>query len=128
MLTTERRCGNIHHQPRLLGAVMREITLTRGLIALVDDEDYDRVVGLGRWYADIWHGTRTYAKHGYIYMHRFIMKPLMNFPDLAKIDIDHINGNTLDNRKENLRLCTRSENMLNKNVIIRSDNKSGVKG
>ena len=53
-------------------------------------------------------------------IHRFIM----NFP--KGMDVDHINGDALDNRKENLRICTRSENCRNKKV--RSDSKSGYKG
>lgn len=40
--------------------------------------------------------------------------------------IDHINRNGLDNRKENIRFCTHSENMLNTNIRI--NNKTGYKG
>ena len=42
------------------------------------------------------------------------------------MDIDHINHNSLDNRKENLRICTRSQNCANKKV--RRDSRSGYKG
>lgn len=101
---------------------MREITLTRGLSAKVDDEDFDRITNVGRWYADVWHGARIYAKNQASYMHRMIL----NNPKTG--DVDHINGDTLDNRKENLRVVDRSTNMLNANVIIRIDNKSGRKG
>ena len=42
------------------------------------------------------------------------------------MDIDHIDGNSLNNRKENLRICTRSQNCSNKKV--RRDSRSGYKG
>lgn len=53
-------------------------------------------------------------------LHRLIM----NAPD--HLEVDHINGNRLDNRKTNLRLCTREQNQ--RNVGINSTNTSGYKG
>lgn len=55
-------------------------------------------------------------------LHRFIL----NYYDLSK-EIDHINGDGLDNRKENLRICTHQENMMNQRVLP-SNNSSGFIG
>ena len=55
-----------------------------------------------------------------IKLHRFIM----DCPN--DLVIDHINHKTLDNRKSNLRICTKQENVWNSNVY--SNNKSGCKG
>jgi hypothetical protein len=104
---------------------MKEIKLSndRG-VTLVDDEDYEWLI---QWK---WH----FDKEGYacrtsprkdgpqrqIYMHREIMKT----PKGMKTD--HINGKGLDNRRENLRICTHAENMANQK--IRRDNTSGYKG
>tara|TARA_Y100001973_G_scaffold79010_1_gene116069 strand:- start:954 stop:1565 length:612 start_codon:yes stop_codon:yes gene_type:complete len=101
--------------------------------AIIDDEDYERVVEAikykngkpGKWYAH----DPSKGKLGYVYawdgdhrksMHRVIMDPPKG------MDIDHINGDTLDNRKENLRICTRSQNAQNKK--LRRDSASGYKG
>jgi hypothetical protein len=114
-LTTERYCViHIYQATPYKVMNMKEIVLSRGLRALVDDEDYEALIKEGRWSA-IQSGPRFYASHR---SKRTGMKEY----------IDHINGNPLDNRKENLRICTRSINNLNKNVAIRMDNKSGVKG
>lgn len=58
----------------------------------------------------------------HVSIHRLIMNPECEY------DVDHINGENTryDNRKYNLRICTRSQNMQNKN--LRSDNTSGVTG
>lgn len=60
------------------------------------------------------------GKHKTVLMHRVIMDP----PD--GMEIDHLNRNTLDNRRCNLRIATRSENHLNRGVSAKS--KSGVSG
>lgn len=95
--------------------------------ALIDDEDYGRAmeaVGKGRWYAHAPSPSPTlvYACSGSrsISMHRLVT-------DAPKgMDVDHINGNGLDNRRQNLRVCTRRENSRNKK--LRCDSKSGFKG
>ena len=93
---------------------------------IVDDEDYDKVVeALGKrakWY--LWKSTtgKKYAMSGCRYksVHRVVMG------NPKGMDIDHIDGDGLDNRKENLRICTRSQNCANKKV--RRDSQSGYKG
>jgi hypothetical protein len=89
---------------------MKEIPLTRGMVALVDDEDYE-LVSQYKWAAATSYGityARSHTYDGYrrstVPMHRVIMNPA---PDMH---IDHINHNGLDNRRENLRICTNSQN------------------
>jgi len=99
-------------------------------VALVDDEDYERVVeairyknGIpGKWYAHEVAKGYCYAVNGSrdVSIHRVVM----NAP--PGMDVDHINGDKLDNRKENLRVCTRAQNSSNKK--LRRDSKSGFKG
>lgn len=55
-----------------------------------------------------------------------IMAWLYCFEELPENELDHINGNKSDNRLDNLREATRSQNIMN--TKARSDNKSGVKG
>lgn len=74
-----------------------------------------------------WHEKRGYARSSdgkqHIYAHRIVMNA--GVYDVNK-QVDHINGNTLDNRKQNLRIVTSRQNGLNSS--IRSDNTSGVAG
>lgn len=91
---------------------MSEIKLTKGKYALVDDEDFD-YLNQFKWYTSTAGYARRYSrdintkKSKYIYMHR----ELNNTP--LGLSTDHINGDTLDNRKCNLRSCTHEQNMLN---------------
>lgn len=92
---------------------MREIILTKGQYAQVDDDDYDRLVQY-RWYthtngyAARDEGSVARGKRRTVLMHRFII----NAPD--GVEVDHINGRKTDNQRENLRLCTHHENMANR--------------
>ncbi len=68
----------------------------------------------------------NHTYYGYVgsnkkgFLHRYIMGVDKGY------EIDHINHNTLDNRRQNLRICTRQQN--GRNQKIRTDNTSGVKG
>jgi hypothetical protein len=95
------------------------IQLTQGKLALVDDEDYDWL-NQWKWCFHDGYATRRNLKNTTLRMHRLIMDPPNG------MDIDHANGNGIDNRRFNLRVCTRAQNVMNS--IVRSDNKSGFRG
>ncbi len=95
---------------------MKYIPLTQGMFAIVDDEDYDYLM---QWK---WHARKR--KHTFyaarvariaddaetrtqIWMHRVILNTPLG------METDHRNHNGLDNRKENIRVCTRGENQHN---------------
>ncbi len=87
-----------------------EIALTRGQVALVDVEDLPRLARY-RWCADAHHGGGFHAVSGKdpaIIMSRLLLD--------AQDDelVDHDNHRTLDNRKQNLRICTHSQNNANR--------------
>ena len=103
---------------------MKTIPLTQNKIALVDDEDFERVSKF-KWYAGK-HDDRWYAKTnqigttiGTVSMHRFIL-------GIKKFKTDHRDGNGLNNQKKNLRVCNDSQNQANRKIS--SNNLSGFKG
>ena len=122
-------CGNFQHRnsgretpppPQSDGAKL--IPLTQGKFAIVDAEDYERLSKY-KWY------TRKSDHRLYAYrskerksigMHRDVMNAAKGFV------VDHIDGDGLNNRKSNLRLCTWTENSLNKRP--RSNGRSRYKG
>jgi HNH endonuclease/AP2 domain-containing protein len=100
----------------------KEIQLTQGGTVLVDEADYE---WLKQWRWQFQHGyairvTKFLGVSKTLFMHREIMNPQKGF------EVDHINHNKLDNRRENLRICTRSQNQSN-NGLSRI-NTSGFKG
>lgn len=99
---------------------MKEIILSGGQTAIVDDADYE-LVSAHKWKLD---STGRYVVRNLrkrtLYMHRMLLKAPTG------LDVDHINGNGLDNRRENLRLATHAQNQCNQK--IRTDNSSGYKG
>lgn len=99
------------------------IPLTQGKFAIVDEEDYTKVIIYNWKLLRLSHRleyVRASHKGKKIYLHRLIM----GFPENKCID--HKNHNGLDNRKENLRKCTRAEN--NMNIPKRKESKSKFKG
>ena len=108
---------------------MKRISLTRGEFAIVDNEDFEWL-NQWRWYCDAYgyairkpyiRGTgRKHQKGLSIRMHRLINKTPKG------LETDHINRNTLDNRKINLRTVSSQQNKFNTNIRI--DNTSGYKG
>ena len=88
---------------------MKLIPLTKGQHAIVDGEDFE-FLSRHKWTAlqkkNTFYAYRQPAS-GHIYMHRL----LTNCP--PGLDVDHVNGNGLDNRKSNLRICTRAQNLHN---------------
>jgi hypothetical protein len=92
---------------------MKEIKLTNSdLVALVDDEDYEFLIQRNWTLHD-----RGYVQSNKTYLHRLVNKTPKGMVT------DHINGNKLDNRKENLRVCTRLQNQQN----VRNSHRGSVK-
>ena len=106
----------------------KEIKLTRGMVAVVDDDDYD---WLSKWsWCAHKHKGKYYAERGIRERGTCFQKTIrMNREILSAPDcfqVDHIDGDSLNNQKHNLRVCTDSQNKFNRGVSKR--NKSGYKG
>ena len=96
---------------------MREILLTQGKKTIVDDEDYEKL-NCYKWCAHKM-DKHIYAAHSFRIENKWKQIPIthiiLNVP--KGMIVDHINGNTLDNRKYNLRICTVSVNGQNRHNI-----------
>ena len=88
---------------------MKEIPLTRGKVALIDDRDFEEV-SKHCWRAvrphKIWYACGRVNGED-VYLHRLLLGP----PEGK--EVDHINGDGLDNRRANLRVCTHQQNLAN---------------
>jgi hypothetical protein len=109
-----------------IGPSIAYVPLTRGQFALIDRDDVERV-GKFNWCADFSENTHTFyvRTHAEIdgrkstRLHRFLSVE-------SYLSIDHANGNSLDNRKSNLRTANHNQQMQNRHVLKTS--KSGIKG
>jgi hypothetical protein len=108
--------------------MMKFIKLTRGQFAIVDDEDFD-------WLSH-WHWWAHYKKERHVFYARrsqrlngrirhFSMSREILNADSNQL-VDHINHNTVDNRRSNLRLCNHTGSSCNRR--IHSNNQSGFLG
>lgn len=99
-----------------------EIPLSQGKVALIDDEDFE-LVSQYKWCYSIGYAITNVCingRHTTMRMHRLITGAPKG------MDVDHKNHDKLDNRKTNLRVCTRSENM--QNLKFHSNVSSKYKG
>lgn len=108
--------------PKSRDPSVRYVALTRNKFALVDAEDYERVNQF-KWCVSA-KGNKMYAyrkDHGKnVYLHQFLMNPPQ-----GKV-VDHIDGNGLNDRKSNLRNCTKQQNLWNRGPTARDSRFKGV--
>lgn len=104
---------------------MREIPLTQGKVALVDDAEYDELSKY-KWFVhksrNTFYAERKIKKDTHIKMHRQILG--LKHGDGKKTD--HQNHNGLDNRHCNIRICTQQQN--HKNLLPLKGKSSEYKG
>ena len=108
----------------------RLIPLTRGQFAKIDAADFERLSAF-KWFAAFMNNDHTAyvvrkvtvgtRKQKTIWMHREVV----GIND-SRLCVDHINGDCLDNRRDNLRVATKSQHACNRGATIK--NTSGFKG
>ncbi|QKS60904.1 AP2 domain-containing protein [Cupriavidus gilardii] len=103
---------------------MKTIETSRGQKIFVDDHDYEELSQY-TWHVGS-HGYAARSVHGpkraTVLMHRQIMGLSAGY----RTQVDHIDGNTLNNCRSNLRLCTQKENK--QNIRLKSNSRSRIKG
>jgi hypothetical protein len=112
-------------------STMKKIPLTKGQVALVDDEDYEQLIA-HKWYYGRGKDRHTGYAHRKQYangksmvllMHRVILGPI---PD--GMEVDHIDHDGINNTRQNLRICTHTQNQQNHTVRrqVKSSQYKGV--
>ena len=108
---------------------MKTIQLTQGKEAFVDDEDFERI-NKHKWTvlkkSNTFYARRTINGGSPSQRHIKMHREIMGLTPKDGLVVDHINGNGLDNRKRNLRICTQFQNM--KNTLKRPGKTSKYKG
>lgn len=105
-----------------MAASALSLPLTRGFVTIIDPDDLPLIAGRA-WRARVNPGNRVYAvcsgrPGAELLMHRLILSAPPG------VQVDHVNRDSLDNRRQNLRLCTVAQNAVNR----ASRNASGFKG
>lgn len=108
---------------------MKEILLSNGMKATVDDQDFEYLSQFN-WFAEKTKTTfyaqrNCYNKELKIKSSKRMHREILGTKD-TKIVTDHIDGNGLNNQRANLRACTQGENL--RNTRIRSSSKTGFRG
>jgi len=113
----------------MIGEPVWLLFLSKGLIGIISSQDKE-TFGAHKWCASIRQDGQIYAIRRKVFpdgssklvtLHREIMGK-----SESHIQVDHINGNGLDNRRRNLRFCTPSQNSTNQK--LRSTNTTGFRG
>lgn len=105
---------------------MKEIPLTKGRVAIVDDEDFERLTAVKWKLNNCGYAVRNLPRNGGPRGQQMLHRAVLGLAKGDPMQVDHVNGDKLDNRRANLRLCTPQQNALNRPATARS--KSGVKG
>ena len=102
---------------------MKTIPLTQGQFAIVDDADFETLSQF-KWFFKRGYAVRNQYDGNYKQRMVFMHVEIINTP--KDFQTDHINGNGLDNRRENLRICSAAEN--SRNQKLHKNNKNLLKG
>ncbi len=106
---------------------MKTIILSQGKETVIDDGDFE-LVSKYKWFAHTQNKIKFYA-----YAHIPKSKKLMSLSRLIMgepqgLIVDHKNGDSLDNRRENLRICNHHQNAQNRQNLYRPDKTTEYKG
>ena len=108
---------------------MQYIPLTKGQFAIIDDEDYERI-NQWKWYSQKsntgYYAARSMGRDKSRFMHYEVLNLAIGKD--RKWVVDHINRNPLDNRKENLRICSTQQNLFNSGPKKKKGKTSYYKG
>jgi hypothetical protein len=105
---------------------MGDYTIINGDI-IVDTEDVEFIKSLNRYVSKSSGGyPLIFVNNGWFFIHRLLMGLPQKYDKETKIIVDHINGNRLDCRKQNMRICHKEKNPINCKTY--KSNTSGVKG
>ena len=107
----------------------RKIPLTRNKVTLVDERDF-KDLNQFKWSVNLsrkmWYATRRAKGPDGMWNIQVMMHHQIIGKPKKGLEVDHINGNSLDNRRKNLRICTKSENQWNRK--INNNSTTRVKG